>query len=312
MIKVITNKNDYIQLKDLYDTTFDSDATRFVNLFGKQYLVGTSFPFETHLVIKLTDVCNANCEFCIERNAQKNEDPDKLLVNLDKILFEMSRENILTSVALTGGEPTISPIFPDVCKILNKYNISFKSMHTNGSNLIKYKELIDNTLDYVNVSRHHYEHLLNTLHFNSRKISTDEQLKQFRNELTNCKLRMQCVTKYLNSIDDMLKYIDNYEYADSILFRNVILLEQDKEFCDKFLEFRNYAFNNFEFKEQSIRGTLIIDTYRYHNTDVGFTFTDNRKYHELRSKADPRFCIGFILHPDGTFCSSWDKNILLF
>lgn len=124
MFKTITDKNNYIpackvnELPVVYNDRFN------VKLFNKDVNLNDN-PWLWHFHIKITDICNAKCKFCIEQNCIKDENANRALINIDRMLKEMRDNNCLYSVSVTGGEPTLFPKFKELCSILSKYPISF-------------------------------------------------------------------------------------------------------------------------------------------------------------------------------------------
>ena len=108
-------------------------------------------------------VCNAACKFCYNKGYVCNYPNYKYLKSLENVLNELP--DFITQVSITGYEPTISPIFTDVLNLVHDYNFNKVVLNTNGAAFIKYTKEISRSVDYVNLSRHHYQDNINKLIF---------------------------------------------------------------------------------------------------------------------------------------------------
>lgn len=103
--------------------------------------------FDGHLACTLfTGGCNYRCPFCHNSPLIHMQAPLKF----DEIMkFLNSRKKMLDAVVITGGEPTLHHVLPDVIKKIKELGFKIK-LDTNGTNPTMLKELIDNKLiDYV-------------------------------------------------------------------------------------------------------------------------------------------------------------------
>lgn len=96
-----TDKRNYIHSCDVENLPIIYENKKEVNLFGHKILVEKN-EWLWHLHLKLTDICNAKCFFCVEQNSQCEENADKYIKQVDLMLSEMEREGILYSVSVTG------------------------------------------------------------------------------------------------------------------------------------------------------------------------------------------------------------------
>ena len=105
--------------------------------------------FEGHLCATVfTGGCNFRCPFCqnadlvnVTNLEQYNE--DEIFVHLEK------RKNVLDSVCISGGEPTLNPDLKNFIQKLKQRGLLVK-LDTNGTKPDLLKELIDEGLiDYV-------------------------------------------------------------------------------------------------------------------------------------------------------------------
>ena len=87
--------------------------------------------------------CNFNCEFCHNKHLLKNEIAKQIEVeNLIKII---KKNQLVNSVSITGGEPTLQKDLIDICKVITRIG-KYVSIDTNGSN----PDVIGQLIPYVN------------------------------------------------------------------------------------------------------------------------------------------------------------------
>lgn len=312
MFKTITDKNNYIpackvnELPVVYNDRFN------VKLFNKDVNLNDN-PWLWHFHIKITDICNAKCKFCIEQNCIKDENANKALINIDRMLKEMRDNNCLYSVSVTGGEPTLFPKFKELCSILSKHPISFLTMNTNGCNLDKYHKEIDGLFDFVNISRHSDSDNINNKIFDTNVLTINE-LKNIKKKYKHTKFRIQCVVgNEIKDINDICKFMSAYDFADDFSFRR--LMRVGDEFGlnytidnDEYFNILNYAFNNWSFKEQTIQDYYVYEIYKYNGKDVTFSYSDMKMVREIEKTEDDKVFREFICHPNGVISGSWKKD----
>ena len=93
--------------------------------------------------------CNFRCPFCHNVNLVLN--PEKLeTIPLKYIEHQLQKQKGWTDgVCITGGEPTLHSILPELCSRIKKMEFLVK-LDTNGTNPTMLKELMDKKfLDYV-------------------------------------------------------------------------------------------------------------------------------------------------------------------
>ena len=153
MFKTINSKSDYIsacevnKLPIIYNDRFN------VNLFNNEISLNNNC-WLWHFHIKITDACNAKCNFCIEQNCLREENAQKALINIEKMLQEMEKNNCLFSVSVTGGEPTLFPYFKELCEILSKYPI--EEEYKASKIMFKLASFLPQTSDTCGISRISY------------------------------------------------------------------------------------------------------------------------------------------------------------
>ena len=85
MVKRILDKSEYIHSADVEKFTIGNINTIKKTLFGKEIELYND-PWMWHLHLKITDACNADCAFCVEKGCKKNDKPEHFLENLELML----------------------------------------------------------------------------------------------------------------------------------------------------------------------------------------------------------------------------------
>lgn len=104
--------------------------------------------FDKHIACTLfTSGCNFACPFC--HNSGLVSDKENEIT--ENVIFDYlyKRRNIIDSIVISGGEPTLYPDLPDFIAKLKKLNLLIK-LDTNGTNPEMVKYLYENHLiDYI-------------------------------------------------------------------------------------------------------------------------------------------------------------------
>ena len=312
----VHNREDYLKSCEVQNLPILYNGCTEYQLFGNKVVVYDDV-WMHHLHLKVTDRCNASCDFCIEKNCQKNEDADIYLANLDKTLRAMQDAGLLYSVSVTGGEPTLFPKFRELCEVLSRYDISFLTMNTNGALVEKYINEIDGLFDFINVSRHSVWDVENNKIFNTNVLSMNE-LQALKSKFGHTKMRIQCVMGQNFGIVEMLEFIHAYSFADDISFRR--LMEVGDEYSldyvvdkDEYNLCLKYAFLCWKFVEQTIQDYYVYEIYDTGSTRVTFSYSNMKMLREVEQTESEDFFREFILHPNGVLSGSWmqDKKNLL-
>lgn len=181
------------------------------------------------LFLHVNNVCNASCYFCI---AEKGKSEISDFAKLERVITELVENKVISKVVLTGGEPTLHTRFTDFLTLLDKFELRYYSLNTNGILLNKFIEPIKNSkLKHINISMHHFDDAKN------KKIMgnclTFNEIEQLRKDLPNeIELRLACtITKDLHTESDIMNYIN---MGKNIGVNNVIFRNEYKGF-DKYL-----------------------------------------------------------------------------
>jgi len=316
MFKRIEAKKDYIKNVVIRDYELNSMEGKIRKiLFGKEiYLENDKWLWHLHL--KLTDACQANCSFCIEKGMADSENPVKYLQNLDNVLYEMESQGILFSVSITGGEPLLFREFERLISVLKKHDIKFLTMNTNAILLEERLHLIDGVFDFVNISRHFIDDDMNKIVFNTHsKVPTLKDLTRIKEKMKSTKLRIQCVITEDMDYKGFLNFCENFKFADDLSFRKLMTTSNihnvnynDRTSGDSYKAIINEVSANHELVEQVLQDYYVYETWEVKGKNITFSYSDMELLMDSEKKEDERICREFILHPDSTFSGSWNKN----
>ncbi|MBQ7351413.1 MAG: anaerobic ribonucleoside-triphosphate reductase activating protein [Clostridia bacterium] len=104
--------------------------------------------FDGHISATIfTRGCNFACPYC--HNSRLVKGIDDIIPENEVLEYLEKRKNVLDSVVISGGEPTLNPDLPAFIKEIKDMGYKIK-LDTNGTNLSMLKNLIENQLiDYV-------------------------------------------------------------------------------------------------------------------------------------------------------------------
>lgn len=200
-----------------------------LNIFGSQYDVyDTSCCSNSNkrtLYIEVNNICNAKCSFGCSRHLTQPVNQIDIKSIFD-VIDELTTKHAIDKIAITGGEPTLLNNFSELLSIIEIFKpiLSHVSLTTNATTLFKNIELLNNScIDYLNISRHHYDDLINNSIFGVHTLSSYE-LKSCIKSI-NAKMRFNCTLdasnkRYgLHSSSDLITYI---KYAANIGINNIL------------------------------------------------------------------------------------------
>jgi len=190
------------------------------------------------LFLHITNICNANCHFCI---ADKNKSEIENFEKLYSVIDELTSKGIISKVVLTGGEPLLHSNFVSFLNMLDTFKLRYYSLNTNGILLYDFIDEINNSkLKHVNISMHHYNDMTNLRIM--KNALTWGQIKELRSLINDdIELRTACtITEDMKTEYDIMKFI---ETSKSNGVENVIFRNEYREF-NKHLEEFQKIWNN--------------------------------------------------------------------
>jgi len=148
--------------------------------------------------------CNARCEFCFW-GEKDNLSTNKFNARLKEIINMLPDD--FHQVSITGGEPTLCS---GVQKILKTVRERFDKVVFTTNGVALAADMIKDTVDHVNISRHHINDAENDLIYGVRGMPTAEQIAWLCDEMNEVGIdfTLHCVlTEYFKTADDIKEYI---------------------------------------------------------------------------------------------------------
>lgn len=184
----------------------------FVDRYQYTDFMGKSIYTNCNFSIFLLDECNANCKFCVAHIRNNQLKSDRVRIEYIRRAIELVKP-LNPTVSLSGGEPTLSPMFEEVCELLKDFRI--KAVTTNGYAVERIiPTLLKNNWTYLNISIPHYDDTMQ-----KRMMNWDKSIDISNIEFSNIRLSCILSREGISSKDDVLKYVD-YFYRKGI--RNFI------------------------------------------------------------------------------------------
>lgn len=165
--------------------------------------------------------CNASCSFCFWKQESNHKDYKNNLIttlaNLPKYFHQVS---------ITGGEPCLSPHIHDILDVLkNKetYGIDKVVLTTNGTGLIDIIDDFEDVVDFVNISRHHWNEEKNAEIFNTDSVPSNLDLLELTTRLNKIGISVNMntvVTFNTKKLAERMMHFAKKSGFSSIAFRH--------------------------------------------------------------------------------------------
>lgn len=298
MIRTITNKSDYKFLPEL-ETDVKSYNTP-VRLFGKPWYIMDDY-WMKHIHLKITDRCNAACPFCIEKNSHIIENAEQFITNVNRLLNEMDAQGHLTTVSITGGEPSLCDHTGAVIALVKEHNC-FLNINTNFSHfIIGYHQP-----DWLNISCH----TLGPDNYCRLVELRKERIAIYRHINPGTKIRIQCVLhkQGMQSISEILSFITHYkDCVDDFSFRRLISLDETTD-DDLLQQFKHYLFDNADLVEQVLKDYYVYETWQLNGALITLSHSNMGLLRDMEESEPDNILREIIVHPDGLISGSWYRN----
>jgi len=243
--------------------------------------------FSDWLEVHLIDKCNAHCAWCVEKDGYH---PEKHVSwpRMANLIIGHDATNII----LLGGEPTLYKYLKPLIRALNDVNKKVW-ITTNGSLLTP--EFIENNLEGINISIHHYDLKLN------EKI-TGISLKNLSiGKLKNVRFNCNCISGAIDSVTKILNYIEFAKQSGAHKVRFAELKNDTHKFVDlsKLFEYLN--------DDPFIKGCS--NDVKINGFDVNFRQMCGLQTPLRPKPVNPQQIIKKVLYYDGLFYNGWQKEI---
>lgn len=222
--------NKEIQVRDYYCQLDDLNPTQ----IREPYI---------NLYVNITNLCNANCEFCCNSSNKNNN----IIFDFEKfktVIDEISNVMNIHKVSFTGGEPTLNIELLNNCLhyIKNKNEKIFTVINTNGFRLSKLADILS-SIDSIALSRHHYNDDVNSSIFHLCSVPSKQIINSFSDK---SKLHLSCnlMKDYIGNKDEVIKYL---EWASQIGCNDIgfVSLMSTNDYCNnQFIDFKDLDFEN--------------------------------------------------------------------
>ena len=128
-------------------------------------MVNNMYLFEPDYIVEVTNVCNMQCPGCYAKNVHET-DNNKIYLTSHEFLLKLEniKEKDNKSIALRGGEPTLSPYINDILQL--SYHFKNTYLETNGLWILdieNYLSLIDKILEYHIIVKLSFDRMHGTL-----------------------------------------------------------------------------------------------------------------------------------------------------
>lgn len=242
--------------------------------------------------IILPGSCNAKCSFCFWKRSSA-ESP-MFAQQLTWFLAALGPK--VTQISLTGGEPTLSPVFDDVIAALRNRSETKIVLTTNGAALKEKLPLISGVVRHINISRHAIDDVENRSIFGTITVPTKADIAEL------------CDMANTLNIDVTLNKVVPHDYADMDEFK--LFVEFAKSVGASSVSFRkDYSVNSLEAtpleKHLGRAGitrscpVCVTNSYLFRGIPVHFKMSL-----EEPSGVLP-YIYEFIYHPDGRLTEDW-------
>lgn len=323
-----------------FDLHTMTDKYRFIP-FLKDKELYSNFNFS----VFLDDYCNADCKFCVANIRCKTKNRKNVfgknynayLKSLDKMFAFLRPLN--PTISLTGGEPTLFPLFDEVVSLVNQYNFRIRAVTTNASQLLKNNQrilncLIKNNWTYLNLSLPHWEQkrIEEIMRYKDTYPSSFADLLSQAHQAikgTCVKPRLSCalLKEGIGDLSACEKYVNFYNKLgyDNFIFRQLTYFngkdtnqdivrynEQNVVTCEKIWK-ENEEQDKFTFFKRNIGYYYYVELYKYANNTIAFESADLAKRKQEMQKYNYKKVFEVVYHPNGNLCSGWDgtQEILL-
>lgn len=297
---------------------------------SKEYIIN-GITYNVHenvnMYLDVSGKCNGKCRFCIAKTEYKRKEISYKEYISKFIKAYTILKNVNPSIQIVGGEPTIWEGLEELLYQLKNLKCRFPVLGTNGTGLNNYDIINNSCLEWINLSRHHYNENINYEIMGNNVLSNKLLQKNINNINKNIRLQCNMIGGYIDTFGEIMQMIA-YAYHNlgiiniafalltplpSNSFYQSKIIKYVKEHpvnCDSILD-RIENDNRFVFEKYRGGVACYYEIWKYNAYEkpitVVFKYSDNI-YLEKADKIEN--CIpDIIMHTDGTVCGSWNKGI---
>lgn len=174
----------------------------------------------------ITNKCNLRCSHCYQENYENEPTLEDLIQIYDKIENFLKKENYYADIALTGGEPLVSPNLNPLLEYLNtKEKVKKLMILTNGTlvNESKVRNYSNLGVDLVQIS---LDGGTQEIHESIRGKGSFERaldgIKKFKTGGVSVQVQMVVHKNNVNSVENLIQLCNLYN-VDRLLITRLVL-----------------------------------------------------------------------------------------
>ena len=257
-----------------------------------------------NFTIVLPGPCQANCDFCFWK---REDEEGAFLKSLKRVLKKLPAN--FTQISISGGEPTLSPVFDKTMEIIKKFKEKGKFnkvvLTTNGINLLK-KDLTG--INHINISRHHVNDKINQKIFKTENIPSFSELPEINNYVNKFGIDINYNVVFVDDNEDIDydAWVDFVKATDatSVTFRNQYGIYETSFLEKKVLE-DNYLPNLISTCPVCRTASYFINGVKFKFHSSAYEPTESKEFAEDETYE-------LVLHPTGDLTRDWEaKKIIL-
>ena len=145
---------------------------------------------EPNLTAILPGKCQARCAFCIEPEGPDPRSSEEWLRSFET-LIDRELPSIFRILSISGGEPSLSPVFERLLRLLARFRESGRLkrvvLTTNGSvkGLTRHLDALGEGVTHVNISRHSGDDIANARVFKTKDVPDRKQLADLISQMNH-------------------------------------------------------------------------------------------------------------------------------
>lgn len=282
----------------------------FVDRYEYTSFMGKSLYTNCNFSIFLLGECNANCKFCVAHIRNNQLKNDKIQLEYIKKAIELVKP-LNPTVSLSGGEPTLSPIFEEVCDLLKDFRV--KAVTTNGYEFEQTIPILTkNDWTYLNISIPHYDDAKQ-----KRMMEWNKSIEVSNIQFANVRLSCILSQEGINTKEEVLNYVNHF-YAKGIrnfIFRQmtegeVLSTTERNERIVEYIRFNKVDMTTcipkeFTFFKENRGYYYWVLLYKYKDAVIAYEAADLAERSEAQQ--DNKI-FELVLHPNGNLNYGWDPN----
>lgn len=282
------------------------------------------FQLDPNLTAILPGLCQARCPFCVEPHSRQQATADEWLQSFRTLLCQELPE-VFRTLTVSGGEPTLSPAFEEVLRILIPLRSSGRLLRTvlttNGTHegLSSRLDLIGDAFTHVNISRHAVRDEVNRAVFKSDQVPSTQELAGLISKLNRrgIPVNLNCVYSLKHAFGKKIKADDGFSlrtaakdfisFAKAVGASSVVFRLDHREPSFERATFLEEAFNDYKtVHEAQCKSCHVIGKF-IRGLPVNF----KRSSYEPIELHPAYELYEMVLHSDGCLWRDWSRKYMI-